>query len=652
MVRSSALVTLNGSGGVGKTRLALAVAEKLLGEFPDGVWFVELAPLSDPQLVARTMANVLGVREEPGRPILDTLTFYFRSRQALLVLDNCEHLIDACANLAISLLRSAPSLKMLASSRESLGVPGEAAFRVPSLSFPQPGQLPPLEQLPESEAIALFLDRACAVLPEFQITPENAVPLAQVCQRLDGIPLAIELAAARVVSLDVRQIASRLDHTFRLLAGGSRAALERHRTLRAAIDWSYNLLSEQERLLLLRLSVFAGGCTLEAVEAVCSGEGLAEEDMLDLLTRLVNKSMVLVDRQPGKELRYRLLETIRQYAAEKLYELGESEPLHSRHLDYFLRLAEEVEPRLRGRDLVMWLDLLENELSNLRLALEWALQTNIEAELRLASSLMWLWHIHSHHRTEGIAWLEQGLAADELTRVSRAPGDQPDALTGRDRVRAKALGAAGFQLLMHWKMENAVVFLEESLELYRGLGSDNRWGIAFALWGLGNCAYWSGDNAQAYAFANQSRVLFQEIGDKNRIGDCLYTMGECEQDSEQGEKICLEELAVQKEIGDIDGIATAVQQLGHMAFREGDYQQASTWYAESLERYHEVGNKWSEANQLHNMGVAACYQGDFQQATHRFEGALALYRDVGANFQLAVCLFQRSFVSLAQGNYA
>ena len=342
------LVTIVGAGGCGKTRLSLQAASGLLEAFPDGVWLVELAPLSDPALVAQVTARTLGLSEQGERSPQEILVDFIRPKRLLLVLDNCEHLIDACAQLVEALLRACPDLHVLATSREALGVPGETVFYVPSLSTPGADEALAEEKLRQYEAVRLFQERAVACLEGFQITDDNAAAIAQICRRLDGIPLAIELAAARVRLLSVEQIAARLDDCFHLLTGGSRTVLPRHQTLRAAIDWGYALLSEQERLLLRRLSVFSGSWTLEAAEAVCQGNGLAEAEILDLLAGLASKSMLVVLQAPGGARRYTQLETIRQYGHEKLQQAGEESWCRQQHLDYFLRFAETGDRKLRG----------------------------------------------------------------------------------------------------------------------------------------------------------------------------------------------------------------------------------------------------------------------------------------------------------------
>jgi non-specific serine/threonine protein kinase len=393
-IQQERLVTLTGSGGVGKTRLSLQAAEALLPEFSDRVWFIALAPLTNPALVAQTVATTLGLRDEPGRPVVETLLDYLRPRQALLVLDNCEHLLDACAQLADSVLRACPRVTVLASSREPLGIMGEAVLAVPSLAFPAAGRAVVAERLADFAAVRLFLDRVGLVVPSFAVTPDNASAVARICQRLDGIPLALEMAAARLSVLSAEQLAGRLDDAFRVLTGGSHTALPQHQTLRATLDWSYKLLSEPERLLLQRLSIFAGGCTLEAAEAVCAGEGLGAGEVLERLAALAAKSMVIAVRSPGQAVRYQLLETVRQYAREKLKDPGEVAGLRARHRDYILSQTESARQAEVGSAAAResWAR-LGVELDNLRLALEWSLhdEANIEAAPRLALGAVNLW---------------------------------------------------------------------------------------------------------------------------------------------------------------------------------------------------------------------------------------------------------------------
>ncbi|HET9589240.1 MAG TPA: adenylate/guanylate cyclase domain-containing protein, partial [Anaerolineales bacterium] len=365
------LLTLIGPGGTGKTRLSLQLASDLLSSFRDGVWLVELAPLANPALVLQSIASVFGIREQPGMSLDGLVMNYFRDKHLLLVLDNCEHLIETCAQLTDRFLHNSLYLRIIASSREALGIGGETVYRVPSLSLPGSPDFT-LEELAGFESVQLFVDRASATHPNFHLTDKNASAIAQICQRLDGIPLAIELAAARVAVFSAEHIAARLDDRFKLLTGGSRTALPRQQTLRALIDWSYDMLSEDERALFRRLSVFADGWSFEAAEALCP-----ELDVLTLLTQLVNKSLVTVD-DDAPERRYRLLETVRQYARDKLLESGEMEPTRNRHLEYFYDLSQTAEPYLTTASAMEWILRLEAEYSNIRAAMEWGMERNLQ----------------------------------------------------------------------------------------------------------------------------------------------------------------------------------------------------------------------------------------------------------------------------------
>lgn len=411
------LLTLVGVGGCGKTRLALQSAADGAARFAHGVWWVELAPLEDGELLATTLSAALAVRERPGVAPLDLLREYLRDRRVLLVLDNCEHVLGGCATLVDALLRSCRGLVVLATSREPLGVPGELPYRVPSLSLPaQPFSL---QEVMPSDAVALFVDRAIQVRPSFALSEENALAVAEICRRLDGIPLAIELAAARVRMLSPARIAAELDDRFCLLTGGGRSVAARHKTLRASIDWSHELCSEQERVLLRRLSVWAGGWTLDGAAAVSADDSLNRGAVLELMTGLVDKSLVETEERDG-EVRYRMLETIRQYAAERLADAGEVQATQTRHVSWCLELAERADPQLVRHDARVWLRRLEPEAANLRAALERASVIDSDVALRLAAALTFFWLLRGR--------LDEGTAA--LARaVDAAP--QPSAVRGR-----------------------------------------------------------------------------------------------------------------------------------------------------------------------------------------------------------------------------
>jgi predicted ATPase len=427
LLESTRLLTLTGSGGCGKTRLALAAASDVVEGFEGGVWLVDLAPLADPSLVPQALASTLGVREQPARLLTETLSDYLGSKKVLVILDNCEHLIETCAELVETLLRSCPELSILATSREALGIAGEVAWPVPSLTLPDLRRLPDIESLPRYEAARLFVERAAAVKPTFALTEQNAPAVVRVCYRLDGIPLAIELAAARTKVLAVEEISERLDGSLGLLASGGRTALPRHRTLRATMDWSHELLPEDEQTLFRRLTVFAGGFTLEAAESVCAGEDLERDEVLELLSHLVDKSLVTAQEQGG-ETRYRLLEMVRKYGREKLDRAEEVTEVGRRHADFYVTLAEEAEPELKGGRQVAWLERLETEHDNLRAAMRWLLgQVELEEAARLGWALWLFWGTRANF-AEGRRAMEQALSA-------KGSEDMPASRQGEGPVR-------------------------------------------------------------------------------------------------------------------------------------------------------------------------------------------------------------------------
>jgi predicted ATPase/class 3 adenylate cyclase len=640
-------VTLTGPGGTGKTRLGLQVAAELLELFPDGVWLVEFASLADPLLVPQTIAAALDVRESSGRPIVNILIDYLRSKEALLILDNCEHLLSSCAQVIEILLQACPNLCVLATSREALDIPGEMTFRVPSLSLPDTHQIPPVESLTQYESIRLFVERAEAVQPGFSLTSANASSIAQICLRLDGIPLAIELAVARVKMMPVEQVTARLDNRFRLLTGGSRTALPRHQTLQALIDWSYDLLSDAERALLQRLSIFAGGWTLEAAECICAGNGLENYEVMDLLAQLVNKSLVIPDYEQDAEGRYHLLETIRQYARERLMEAGGGEEFRAQHLAYFVRFAEEAEPELRGQNQVEGLDRLEKEVDNIRAALEWALESNREAASRIASALLWFWHIRSR-KSEGIEWLERAISLE---------GSETESVTqtaDSTLIRGKALNAIGSLLVMHGNVERGCEYSEESLKLHEGLGMVGRRGTVYALWNLAQGASYRDDFDGATAISTRGLLLAREVGDKFGTAQCLDHLGSyalIRGDYERSREIWEEDLALRKELGDKDGIAWILSCLGNLVFWQGDYEEAKRLYLESQNVFHQVGNKWAVSMAMSGMGSVVLAQGEFEQAARLYEDALAFGRDMGDQNTIAGRRYDLARVSWARGDY-
>jgi predicted ATPase/DNA-binding SARP family transcriptional activator len=612
------LLTLIGVGGSGKTRLALQASQAVRDHFPEGLWFVDLAPLADSALVPKTVAAALGLVEEPGRPILTLLIDGIRARHGLLILDNCEHLINASADLTDTLLRACPNLSILASSREALGVSGETVFQVPSLAVPDLRQPLSVEALSDYESVSLFVDRALTAFPNFALTPQNAEAVAQICFRLDGIPLAIELAAARVKLLSPEQIADRLSDRFRLLTGGSRTVLPRQQTLRATMDWSYNLLSPTEHIVLRRLSVFVGGWLLDSAEAVVadslpSSESITAEDVLDLLTQLVNKSLVIAEQCPD-EVRYRLLETIRQYAREKLLDATEVEVevVRARHLDYFTALAERAEPQLAGPQQVQWLDRLEAELDNLRAALEWALVSNVSAGLRLASALARFWDAHNYNR-EGGEWLSQLL-------------QRPEALLDVP-VRARALAFQSLLLGMPGKKSVAQSSAETALALYRSLG--DKWGEAYCLMLCG--ASWSmdGDIILGRSLLEQSISIFESLDNKLSLAEALNWLSMDHRESQAAREVLQRSLQLNRQLGHLAGIASDLVGLAQQYYWDGDYESGERWLAEALALQQELGSQTGQAWVYENYGNLMFRRGDYARAQEFYAKSATLNEGVG-----------------------
>jgi len=630
------LLTLTGSGGCGKTRLSLQLTADSLEQFADGVWLVELAPLSDPGLVPQTVATVLGLKEESGKPISQMLTEHLKDKRLLLLLDNCEHLLDGCANLVDALMRQCPHLTILASSREALGIGGEQTYRVPSLSLPDPKQAHTPASVAPFEAVQLFTDRALLARPDFEVTHQNASTLASICHRLDGIPLAIELAAARVRSLSIAEIDSKLDQRFRLLTGGSRTALPRQQTLRSLIDWSYDLLHDPEKLLLQRLSVFAGGWTLAAAEQVCAGEGVEDSEVLDLLTSLSDKSLVVVEQNDGLS-RYRLLETVRQYARERLLQSGGGEALRERHRDYYLTLAETAEPKLLGAEQTQWLQRLGEEHDNLRSALEWSLvEEGSGAGLRLCGALQRFWATRGH-LSEGRAW---------CVRVLGKAGAEE-----RTQERAKALNAAGALAWYQGDYPAARTLNEESLAIQRQLG--DRKGAAASLNYLGGVACDQGDYSAARALCEESLAIRRELGDRWGMAGSLNNLGNIARhqgDYPATRALHEESLAISRELADRSGIAHSLNNLGNLADEQGDFASARALHEECLAIMRELGDRRGMSASLDNLGNLASDQGNFVSAGALYQESLAIGRELDDRRGIAFSLGGLAGVAAALGS--
>jgi predicted ATPase/class 3 adenylate cyclase len=648
LLAAGRLVTLTGPGGTGKTRLALRAAADALEGHPDGVWVAELAALADPALVPQAVAAAVGVREEPGRPLLATLTAALASRRVLLVPDNCEHLLAACARLADALLRACPHVRLLCTSREALGIAGEAVWRVPSLAVPGDAAVlhapagPDAAGLAHSAAVRLFVDRAAAVRPGFALTEQNAAAVAQVCARLDGIPLALELAAARVRVLPPQQLLERLDDRFRLLTGGSRTALERHQTLQATVDWSYDLLAQPEQVVFARLAVFAGGWTLEAAEAVCAGDGIEPLDVLDLLTRLADKSLVVVaEERPDGTARYRLLETMRQYAQHRLVEAEEVAAMCGRHAAHYLALAEQAAPALYGPRQLAWLDRLEGEHDNLLLALAWLAEqearsgrgasgepgepaaaeaaAGAEAALRLGAALTPFWVMRSHFALAG-EWLGRLLALPDAPRTA-----------ARARVLACAAEVA------FWRRDLPAVqrLAAEGLAVAEAVGDGE--GIAFAHHGLGvaglGVAGWvAGDPATARSHLEASRRAWQALGQPSLAARAVMELGNvaCEAgDDPAAARLYAEAEALARPTGDAFALSHVLWNRAELARREGDYRLARRLWEEVLALRRAHRDPRGIGVTLAGLGRVALAEGDAATARARLTQAVTVLRDGG-----------------------
>jgi predicted ATPase/DNA-binding CsgD family transcriptional regulator len=608
------LLTLTGVGGAGKTRLALEVARDLAGAYQDGVWLVELAPLSEGTLVPQAVARAMKIREQPGRPLADTLTEALHKKATLLVLDNCEHLADPVAHLADTLLDSCSHLRVLTTSRETLEVEGGVVWRVSSLSTPDTDRLPADGELMRYDAVRLFVERTRLKLSAFEITPQNATAVAEVCRKLEGIPLAIELAAARMDVLTAQQIAQRLDRALGLLTGG-RAADHRHRTLRATLDWSHELLSEPERKLFGRLSVFAGGWTLEAAEAVGEGDGIEEGDVVELFLMLVDKSLVVSEAEEGG-FRYGMLEPVRQYAQEKLEESGETQAMKRAHAEYFIALAEEAEPRLWGSGDKAWFYRLEAEHDNMRAALFWTVEhEEAELALRLSGALRWFWRARGYHG-EGRRWLERALSEEGRTSAE---------------ARAKALDGVGWLASEQRDIDRVEAVAQEGLKLCNEAGIG---GVILADFKnlLGEAAWLRGDHERAAELFEEGLVLHREARNTRGIAWSVCSLAVVSSelgDYERAKELYEEGVALAREMGGALPLADLLISLGYEYLLEGDHERARALNEEAAQLYRKRGSKGGLRYAIDNLGWAALVREDHERAKALHEESLVLCKEIG-----------------------
>jgi predicted ATPase/class 3 adenylate cyclase len=642
------VLNLVGPGGIGKTRLALQAASDLADSYPDGIWFVDLAPVSDSAMVPQAVASALSLREEAGRPVADSVLDHLRSADALITLDNCEHLIDAASEFATALLRSCVELSILATGRQALHVPGATTWQVPTMAVPD--ATVPTEALGEYESIRLFAERAGLVRPGFALTHDTGAVVARICKKLDGVPLAIELAAANVASMSVADIEARLDDRFRSLTRGG-PDVPRHGTLQATVDWSHDLLGEKERVLFRRLSVFAGGFTLEGAEDVCSSEPLTTDEIVYVLTNLVDKSLVVLD-DVLDTTRYTMLETIREYATDKLVESGEHDTTLGRHAAHFKAFGERLAAVLEGPDEVETHETLERELPNLRTALTTLHDSRPDEALALATALVHFWAIRGF-MSEGLALLEAGLAAvrdpEPLLEAgarlvagmfTRGLGRPADARTflersldlrrahGDERDVSETLVELGNALHQLGDRASAERSYAEALELARAAGADRP--VAGALNGLAIIRLSTGDPAAAVPILDEMIAVIQRLGMRRGLGTALANLGVAHLelgDSARAQASLEEAIQIGRELGDNRFVAMHLNSLATVALDFGDPERARELHEEALAASREVGDVVNEALSLYGLGEIARAEGRLADAVGAHERSLAIWQE-------------------------
>jgi len=636
MLSEARCITITGPGGCGKTRLAIQIANKVNSIYEDGVWWVDLASLQDSALIPQLVMHTCGLRPIADQPMMESLINFVRPKQMLLVLDNCEHLNEACAQVSRQLLTEAPKLGILATSREALAIVGETIYPIPGLAWPSSNievvrdgkRSFDLQALMDYDAVRLFVERARSISPGFTLTLENAPAIIEICRRLDGLPLALELASARVNVLTVQEIAARLNDRFSLLTSGERRGFDpRHHTLKAAIDWSYALLSSEEKALLRRLAVFAAGCSFDTAEAVCSGEEILPARMLDLLSSLVDKTLIVAETTGKAPARYRLLETIREYALEKLNEAGESTRLRDRHLYFFLARTEEAMPKQFEAYQQLWLSWLESEHDNLRAALSWALESKrIEAGLRLASALTYFWEIHSYVQ-EGLGWMERLLAAVD----ERVPLE----------VHVNALVFATFQYMLLGNVFGATTCARQAVELAEATGDASNPTLSFAMDGLASAAKTAGDYQTAFNITEKNIHFYRKSGPSFYLGMSLLSQGETALQLgyyEIARERLSESLALARQDGDKFRIAHSLNTLGDLARLEQNYTEAASAYESGAALMSELGAQRDLASLLSNLGYVCLHQGDVERAHSLFGESLTIHQTQQSKPGMIECL--------------
>ena len=665
ILKTSKLLTLAGAGGTGKTRLSLQVGADMTDDFENGVFITELANVTDPFLIAEAVLDSLKVKADPGIYPDENLASFLEKKELLLILDNCEHLISKCSELADRLLKNCSRLKIIATSREALKCPGEQVYRVPSLSSPDPSLSESPEKLTRYASVRLFIERALSVNQNFRVNNDNLPALSEICFRLDGIPLAIELAAARTKTMSVEKIHERLDNCFNLLVGGNRTSLPRQQTLKALIGWSYDLISEKEKLLWSRLSVYKGGWTLESAEEICSDELLLKEEVIVVLSQLVEKSIIVYDHISE---RYSILETIKQFGEGKLKEAGETEKLFSRHLDYFILLAKDHSNKFSGKEAPDWLKMADAEHSNFISAIEWSAKNGkTEKAAILSDEINMFWEIRGNY-LEGIRITESlledtsGINPETLSNLYlntghlyRAQGNYENAMKYFDKciaIKRELKNDRGIILVLqslanveagYGNFTRAQKLFEESLEISRRIDFES--GIAFALNNLGNIALIRGNFQKAEILIAESLAINRSSGNKHRIAFSIDSMGNVMTEKgnlEEAQKYLEESLELTREVGDKSGITYALTNLSAIAFRRGNIEQAQNYSEESLKMRIELGDKNGIAYSLFNLGEIFFSRKKYDKAREYYSESLSLRLEIGDKHGIAVSMLSFS----------
>ena len=635
ILTNSRLLTLLGPGGTGKTRLSMQIAADMIDEYTNGVFIAEFASVSDPSLIIQTLMNSLGVNEVKGQSQDLSLSEFLKEKEMIIILDNCEHLVNECALLAEKILSKCQKLKIITTSREALNCSGEITYRVPPLSLPDPNKKISPEKLTHYEAVRLFIERALVINQEFRVTNENAPALAQICHQLDGIPLALELAAARVNVLTLDGINERLNDRFKLLTGGKRTALPRQQTLRALIDWSYDLLSENEKILLQRLSIFSGSWTYEAMEKICSDDVIEEFEILDMLGNLIDKSLVKVVESENI-FRYTMLETIRKYGSEKLTGSGDKDELQLKYFDYFYKLAQDSEAGLSGTEQKEWIKKMAQENENLRDSLNWSLTNKPESSLIMSVAMGKFWELRSHF-TEGLESLRKSIEISESADIL---------------WKAKAFYWTGFFFIHQGKYAESKKYLNQCLGMFGEINDKD--GVALTLLSLATIGLFENDYENLFSYSEKSLSISQEINNKSYIARNKQNIaiGLMQQGEYEAARSKFEEgISVYRELKDHVLLAKIIGNIGALEYLLSNFDKARSAFEESLQIRQELGDRQGISISLSNLGSVAYMIKDYDESERRLEESLEISEELGDKRILVTTIGTLGSIAIDRGDY-